>query len=154
MLAHVRLEDRNYWAIHTINGFYTEPTIEHYRCHKIWTPSTNSTRICETVKWQPQNFRIPTASRESLIFAAADDLLRTLQSQQPYLDLPPLRKSTTDTLTELAALFHNSTRQTKSKSKKLISPPLLPFPNMAPRLEPYFQGCALHTLHYVHHHYH
>ena len=101
VLAHIRSDENASWAPHAIHSFYIGPIMDHYRCHKIWTLTPNLARISETVKWFPHNFKIPTASRESLILAVANDLIQVLQRTQDDPGLAPVSPSTTKILTKL-----------------------------------------------------
>jgi hypothetical protein len=40
-------------ASHGVDGWYVGPSIEHYRCHKYYIPSTFSIRNAFTVDWFP-----------------------------------------------------------------------------------------------------
>ena len=49
---------RNYtnkrtFAPHGINAWYIDPTLEHYRCYKVYVPETKAKRICYTVIFHP-----------------------------------------------------------------------------------------------------
>ena len=89
VLAHVWPEDRTSWGVRAFEGFYIGPARHHYRCYKIYNKKTNNTRICDTIKWQPRGYRMPSASRESLILAAANDLAKLISSKKDTHLLPP-----------------------------------------------------------------
>ena len=116
--------------------------MEQYRCHTVWTPSTNATRIVETVKWLPHAFKMSTASREALILAAADDLQRALRAITSSPDLEPLQPSTIDTLTQLTSLFSGARFNKASRTKRtplFLLPPLQPrVPTLAPQRSPLY----------------
>ena len=84
-LVHICPEDRTSWAPHTIQVFYIGPAMEHYRYHKVCTPSTNSIRISKPVKWLPHNFKMPTASHGSLILVEPRHL--RVSPHSPHLEL-------------------------------------------------------------------
>ena len=48
VLAHIRHKDCGSWAPRALQIFYAGLAIEHYGCHQICIPSSNSTCICET----------------------------------------------------------------------------------------------------------
>ena len=90
VLAHVRPEDRKSWDPRSKDGIYVGPAMDHYQCHRIWTPSTASTRICDTVKWFPHNIQMPGATREAAILVAANDLTAALLQKSDSDLLPPV----------------------------------------------------------------
>ena len=81
VLAHVLPKDRASFASHSIPGYSIGPAMEHYRCFKIFVPSTGGTRIADTVRWFPHgDLKMPIASKESLLHAAIQDLSATIKS--------------------------------------------------------------------------
>jgi hypothetical protein len=53
VLCHMKPSERASWAPHGLTGFYTGPAMEHYRCYRIWIPSTKAIRITDSVAWDP-----------------------------------------------------------------------------------------------------
>ena len=51
--------ERASFAKHGTEGFYVGPSLEHYRCHRIYIPSMKKTRISDSVAWLPQTENIP-----------------------------------------------------------------------------------------------
>ena len=45
------VQNHQFWAPHALHDLYIGSAMKYYCCHRIWIPSTNSSRICETVKW-------------------------------------------------------------------------------------------------------
>jgi len=76
ILAHVRPEDRKSWAVHTAKGYYIGPTMNHYRCHRVWIQATNSERIAQTLVWYPHNMKMPIPHT-----VASSSLQQTTSSQ-------------------------------------------------------------------------
>jgi hypothetical protein len=79
VLAHLLPQDRRSFDPHAIKGFSVGPAMEHYRCFKIFIPSTGKVRIADTVKWYPHgNLKMPITSKDELLTAALNDLKQTL----------------------------------------------------------------------------
>jgi hypothetical protein len=89
VLAHETADSRESFAVHATRGYYVGPCLHHYRCFTIWTPSTNATRIVNTVNWFPHNIKIPTATTKDAIIAAAKDLTTALGKSNRQPLLPP-----------------------------------------------------------------
>lgn len=88
----VTLDDPNkrpkQFAEHGPIAFYLYPAPHQYRCYTVYCPSTNATRISDTVSWLPFERPIPT-------YATIDP---TLQSRTPSPDSIDI--TTTDPLTD------------------------------------------------------
>jgi hypothetical protein len=140
VLAHVLPADRASFAPHSIQGYSIGPAMEHYRCFKIFVPSTGGTRIADTVRWFPHgDLKMPIASKESLLHAAIQDLSATIKSTVKNSILPPENTTNRQTLLDLHELF------TKPKAAphtlpRVVSPPA----NTAtlPRVAPVQPGIA------------
>ena len=62
LLIHEKPETRESWAPHAIDGWYIRPTMQHYRCCRVWATSTNAERIADTIVVYPHNYSIPHAT--------------------------------------------------------------------------------------------
>lgn len=110
VLAHVRTEDRKSWTPHAEAGYYVGPAMDHYRCHRIWFPDSQSERIAQTTKWFPAyDIKMPIASREALILAAARELSAALSKPTPDELVPALETITRQNLKKLSELFSATT---------------------------------------------
>jgi hypothetical protein len=49
IVAHNKPDKRNSWDPHGNTGWYTGPTMEHYRCYEVYIPKTQAYRIADTV---------------------------------------------------------------------------------------------------------
>ena len=131
VLAHILPDDRPSWSPHAIDGFYVGPAMQHYRCHNIWIPTTARTRIAETVRWFPHNYKMPSASREDTIIAAAKDLTAALLSKNHSTLLPPISSQTRTQLKHLASLFSPSIQDTPSRAiEPRVPTPIIPTPTV------------------------
>ena len=123
VLAHVLPKDRASFASHSIPGYSIGPAMEHYRCFKIFVPSTGGTRIADTVRWFPHgDLKMPIASKESLLHAAIQDLSATIKSTVKNSILPPENTTNRKTLLELHELF-TKPKATPNTLPRVASPP-------------------------------
>ena len=51
--------ERASFAQHGPEGFYVGPSLDHYRCHRIYIPSMGKTRISDSVAWLPSTPVVP-----------------------------------------------------------------------------------------------
>ena len=78
VLVHVRPQNRSSWAPHAVQGWYIGPSLDHYRCHRVWIPSTKSERISQTLSWFPHHVMMPVPTNNDMVLAAAKDLTEAL----------------------------------------------------------------------------
>jgi len=84
--------------------------MNHYLCHRLWFPATNAERIVQTLKWFPAyNIKMPIASRDALIIAAAQELTAALTATDHDSLLPTLETVTRQNLQKLSKIFGNTT---------------------------------------------
>ncbi len=91
VLAHDPPSNRPSWAPHGTPGFYTGPSLQHYRSYRVYIPSTTSERVTDSVEWLPTPFHMPGST-------TAEILLDTLHSTQNTLQMiaPSVHPATTD----------------------------------------------------------
>ena len=90
VLAHVLPINLHSFDLHATKGFYVGIAIEHYLCSEIFTPSTGTVHIYDTVIWFPHgSLNIPIPSNDELLRSAIDYLRTTLQSSVKNKILPP-----------------------------------------------------------------
>ena len=87
------------------------PCLNHYRCYRVYIPSTNSFCIANTVDWFPHNIKMPTANATDILLATAKDLTAALRQHQQNPLLPPPDTQTRHALTKLNEIFSNATKQ-------------------------------------------
>ena len=81
VLSHVLTIDRRSFYPHAIKGFYVGVVMEHYRCFKIFIPSTGGVHIDDTVRWLLcGRLKLPILSKDEPLHSAIDELHTTLQS--------------------------------------------------------------------------
>ena len=57
LIAHIKPNQRGSWDLHGVQGYYTGPALNHYRCITCYFPKTRQERICDTVKFIEHNDR-------------------------------------------------------------------------------------------------
>ena len=127
ILQHIRPEKRQTWAPHALSGFYIGPALKHYRNHRVWLTATQAERIADKLQWLPHNnIKMPTASRESIILAAAADLTNAIASQHQNPLLPPVNTQTRIILQQLHSIFQNKLKPSLCPTVTPTAPPPLP----------------------------
>ena len=61
-IAYEAADQRQTWGPKGIRAFYLGPAMEHYRCSRVWIPSTRSERVVKTIRFFPHLCAIPTVS--------------------------------------------------------------------------------------------
>jgi hypothetical protein len=92
---------RGTWAPHAVPGWYIGPVLNHYRCYRVYIPSTRCERITDTIAWLPTQYHLPLPTHSDLVVAAAQDLTAAILST----DLRHLLSLPNATLHQLAAIF-------------------------------------------------
>jgi hypothetical protein len=82
VMVHVKPSVRQSWAPHAVPGWYLGTAFNHYRCHRVWLPSTRAERVCDTVTWFPTHVTMPVTSKADHISAILTDLLNA--TTQPH----------------------------------------------------------------------
>jgi hypothetical protein len=136
VLAHEPATGRESFAVHAVRGYYVGPCLHHYRCFTIWTPSTNATRVVNTVDWFPHKIKMPTATTNDTIIAAAHDLAIALGKPNRQPILPPKDTQTRAALQQLSNIFRNATRPIHSTDADLPRVPSKPLPLSIPPSTP------------------
>jgi hypothetical protein len=116
---------RDSWGPHGIRAFYVGPAFHHYRCYQCWLPSTQETRITDTLEWFPRNVTMPGASPIEELTAATRDLTSALQR----ISSAPESASWRQPLAQLQPNFLQNLKQLHD----LFSPPA--DPNVPPVYE-------------------
>ena len=134
-----RPEDCGLWFPHALSGCYTGSSIDHYCCHQIWIPATNSVRIGQSVFWFPQNIIMPTATATAtatdIIIATAIYLSAALRQINKISLLPPSYTITRKALFQLNYIFSNASYAIKTQQPPTFKLPrfFTPKPIVAPQ---------------------
>lgn len=85
-LVHDKPTNQDTWSPHTLDGWYTGPALDSYRCYKIWIWETRVQRTCDTVLWFPTKVKMPYPSTDNLILVSLNNIVYALQ--QPSTATP------------------------------------------------------------------
>jgi hypothetical protein len=77
--VHENSEQRGTWAANSSDGWYLHTSPEHYRCHVIYSKSTRSKRVSDTVHFKHKYIPEPTLTPEDTIVKALNDLTQALK---------------------------------------------------------------------------
>ena len=100
---------RNSWAKHGTLGWYIGTKLHHYRCWKIYVTKTAATRVCDTVKLFPKQFKMPSLSSANTATWAALELPEALRHPHTNITYARLSDNTITALKELSDIFTKST---------------------------------------------
>jgi hypothetical protein len=78
-LVHDKPHRRKTYAQHCSRGWIIGTSTEHYRCWKIWSPTTRSTRIAATVFFKHKYLTNPSVSPTDALIAAAANLAHVIK---------------------------------------------------------------------------
>jgi hypothetical protein len=78
VLAHEKSAARTTWSPHALDGWYTGPALESYRCYRIWIWETRGIRIYDTVTWFSTKVPMPKSSSTYMIVASLHDIAHAL----------------------------------------------------------------------------
>ena len=117
VIIHEKSRQRGTWSPHGLDGWYVGPAMNHYRCFRIYVPSTGATRTADTVEFFPHHVPLPQTSSHDIIVQAADELIQALQQPHPATPYNPT-PTELKALQELANIFQNSTAP-RVKDKEL-----------------------------------
>ncbi len=79
---HENSEQRGTWTANSSEGWYLRTSPEHYRCHVIYSKSTPSERISDTVHFKHKYITEPTLTPEDTIVKALNDLTLALKERR------------------------------------------------------------------------
>ena len=125
LIAHIKPQQRGSWDLHGVQGFYTGPALNHYRCITCYFPKTRQVRICDTVKFIEHTIPIPQTTIDDYLRQAASDII-TILSNPPSTTAPSLSAGdpVRNALVEL------------SKQLKRAEPITILSPKPSPRVRP------------------
>ena len=76
-------KDRKTWDCHALEGQYLGPTMDHYKCHRIYIPATRGERTPDTVEFHPTYCKMPYASSIEEAKMVIKELIAAIQKAQP-----------------------------------------------------------------------
>ena len=81
---------RKSWGTHCFDGWYVGPSMNHYRCHRVYILKSKQERDSDTVEFFPHNFELPIPSSTDRITMATKELTETLLQPAFPSPLPPI----------------------------------------------------------------
>jgi len=132
VLVHEPSDKRTTWSPHAVDGWYTGPALDSYRCYTVWIWETRAERICDTISWFPTKVTMPLASSNDLILAGIQDILHAFTHPSPGSPLAPLTDSHVDSLRQLTTVLTGIA--TPSPPRPISPAPLAPLSPTPPVL--------------------
>ena len=137
VIVHEKPTQRRTWALHSINGWYIGPAMDHYQCYRVWISSTHAKRIADTIQFFPTILCTPNLSHHDATLQAARKLTHALQNLNNANPLLQLSDDQLRALDQISTLFppgapgveHNSSPEPTPSP----SPPIQPSYNLRPR---------------------
>ena len=80
VVIHDKPAIRASWAPHGTRGYYLGPAHSQYRCYRVWTTSTRSIRVSDTLAWFLKGLQLPEPSAHDLYCTAVYDLTNATKS--------------------------------------------------------------------------
>jgi hypothetical protein len=115
IIAHENPSQRRTWEPHGQPGYSLGPEMHHYRCQNMYTTSTASERIVDTLEFFPHNSPMPQISSTDRVLMAAQYMTDALKHPHPDVPFATIGDETIMALTTLATIF-------KSKFQKPLAP--------------------------------
>ena len=81
-------EQRKSWDKHGVKGFYIGPSLNHYRCYRVWVTHTGSVRTADTLAWHPHAYSWDTPSPLDMVVECTNLLttaLENLATSEPHM---------------------------------------------------------------------
>ena len=85
VIIHEKPSQRRSWGFHGVDGWYTGPAFQHYRCLTCYVTKSHKERITDTVEVIPYSIPIPEASLDTTLKTTAIKLLEHLNSKNNWL---------------------------------------------------------------------
>ena len=107
IISHAKPDKRASWDFNGEEGWYTGPSLNHYRCIKGYFPKTKAARDTDTVTFFPTVIPMPQVGLEDFLRQAASDII-TILTDPPSTTTLKLQvgDSTRNAMLELASIFN------------------------------------------------
>jgi hypothetical protein len=144
LVAHITPSQRANMAPHGVDGWYVGPSLDHYRCHKCYIPSTSRCWDVLTVDWFPHTVPFPTVTNDDYLRQTADDMLSLLQSKRTHQSPLAFGSTTRNAFIQIAQLLRRATQP--PATAPVSEPRVVPAPpTNTPRLIPAAEMRVVHT---------
>ena len=107
VVVHLKQGQRDSWGPNGEVGFYVGPSLEHYRCMKVYIPRTRTVRNVDTLTFIPHCIPFPQLRLDDYLRQAAEDIVYLLKNP-PSNMIPSLQagKTTTMALENLSTILN------------------------------------------------
>ena len=127
-VVHKKPADRSSWAYHGMTGWYVGPTLEHYRCVKVYLPKTHATVIADTVKFIPSQVPFPYTDNDTFLKQTIGDLLALLKNKKSKMNVPKIMfgDEIQNSIQEIATILKQNKlqgMQNSAKETRVVSRP-------------------------------
>ncbi len=117
IVAQEKPNQRASWAAHSVDGWYTAPAMEHYRCYKVYITSTHGERIVDTIQFFPTHTEMPKLLSADNAMRAAQELTEALQNPAPAAPFAMLGSEKLGALKDLARIFSDALPRVEKGNK-------------------------------------
>jgi hypothetical protein len=104
-----------------VHSWYVGPSLDHYRCHQCYIPSTSKSWNVLTVDWFPHTVPFPKVNTDDYLRQTAGDMLSLLHKRKEHQSPLASGSTTKNAFIQIAQILRRATRL-------LIPPPLTPVP--------------------------
>jgi hypothetical protein len=132
IIAHEKPGKRRTWAPHGQHGYSLGPAMHHYWCQNVYTSTTASERIVDTLEFFPHNYQMPQLSSTDRLLMAAKDMTDAFQNPHPDVPFASFGDDTISALTDLAAIFKLKFQQAPSPATQASPAKVIPRPSLIP----------------------
>ena len=105
---------RRTWSSRGTDAWYLGPATDHYRCHRLYVPSTRSERIAKRVDFFPHNCSAPFATPQDNATHAAESLAKALKGAMADTPFDAPGDAQLKAIHELSDIFSDMTANNKS----------------------------------------
>ena len=126
VIVHEKPAQRTSWGPHGVLGWYIGPASEHYRCVRIYVPSTFRERISDTVEFFPHSTPFPSATDADHLVEATDTILSILARPTPLLPFLQTNSNMRSAIASTAVLLNRAIQRPPSLQRAIESIPSPP----------------------------
>ena len=141
-------QTRRTFAPHGVHAWYIGPSLEHYRCYKIYVPKTRAERVCDTVSFHSHLCQAPVLQPLDVAVIAANDLTKALHEYENKHDRKD--NATDDTIKALQTLSKIFQTRLKNRHNRNTPPRVVTTIKVTPSPSPRVDMSTLPTSSRVH----
>ena len=103
-------------GLHGVDGWYIDPARKHYRCYRVYVPTTRAECVAKTVQFFPNKCPVPKLSSANNAAQAAQELTEALLNPTPAAPFATFGDKTMTAIRHLATIF--------AETSPSVSPPV------------------------------